>query len=103
VSEMNKTIDIGLPNISEEVIEHLAEECEAHVINYILSKISEKSIETLLVSCSLSLVGGQLDIEIDIDISQNYDTGHDLDELLQEASDCGVEWLENQLMEMKTE
>ncbi|TFG33672.1 hypothetical protein EU527_07235 [Candidatus Thorarchaeota archaeon] len=98
---MNTIIDIGLPDISEEVIELLAEECEAQIINFIRETISEKSIETLFVSCSLNLIDGQLDIEIDIDISQSYDTGHNLDDLLQKASDCGVDWLEKQLMEMK--
>ena len=99
--EMNTIIDIGLPDISEEIIEHLAEECEAQVINFIRTKISEKSIEALIVSCSFNLAGEQLDIEIDVDISQSYDTGQDLDHIIQEASDCGVSWLEKQLMEMK--
>ena len=101
MSEMNTIIDIGLPDISETTIEHLAEECEAQVIDFIRGKVSEKSIETLLVSCSLNLVNDQLDIEIDIDISQRYDTGHNLDDILREANDCGVVWLEKQLMEMK--
>ena len=98
---MNTIIDIGLPDISEEVIGQLAEDCEDHVLEFIRSKISEKSMETLLISCSLNLIDSQLDVEIDIDISQNYDTGHDLDDILKEASDYGVNWLETQLMEMK--
>lgn len=101
MSEMNTIIDIGLPDISGDVMEYLAEECETQVINFIRREISEKSIESLIVSCSLNLIDGQLDIEIEIDISQRYDTSSDLDDILQEASDCGVDWLKKQLMEMK--
>ncbi len=99
--EMNTVINIGLPDISDEVLEHLAEECEAQITHFIRSKISEKSIETLVVSCSLNLNDGQLDIEVDVDISQSYSTGLDLDDIIQEASDCGIDWLEKQLVEMK--
>ena len=99
--KMNTIIDIGLPDISEEIIEQLAEECEAHVIEFIRDKISDKSIESLFVSCSFNLINGQLDVEVDIDISQSYDTGHNLDDILEEASAHGIDWLEKQLMEMK--
>jgi hypothetical protein len=101
VSEMSVIIDIGLPDISEDIIEQLAEECEVQVTEFIRSKVPEKSIDTLFVTCSLTLLDGQLDVNIDIDISQAFDTGQDLDDLLQEAIDCGVEWLEKKLMEMK--
>ena len=99
--EMSIVLDIGLPDISEEIIEQLAEECEVQVTDFIKSKVPEKSIEALFVTCSLNLLDGQLDVNLDIDISQAFDTGHDLDDLLQEAMDCGVEWLEKKLMEMK--
>ena len=99
--EMSIVLDIGLPDISEEIIEQLAEECEVQVTDFIKSKVPEKSIEALFVTCSLNLLDGQLDVNLDIDISQAFDTGHDLDDLLQEAIDCGVEWLEKKLMEMK--
>jgi hypothetical protein len=98
---MSVIIDIGLPDISEDIIEQLAEECEVQVSDFIKSKIPEKSMDVLFVSCSLNLLDGQLDVNLDIDISQAFDTGHNLDDLLQEAMDCGVEWLENKLMEMK--
>ena len=64
-------------------------------------KIPEKSIDTLFVSCTLELVDSQLDLDVQLEISQLFDTGHSLDDLLQEATDFGVEWLENQLTEMK--
>lgn len=99
--EMSVIIDIGLPDISEDIIEQLAEECEFQVIEFIKSKMPEKSIDALFITCSLSLVDGQLDVNLDIDISQVFDTGHDLDDLLQEAMECGVKWLEDKLMEMK--
>ncbi len=101
MSAMSKVIDIGLPDISDDMIEQLTEECEVQVSEFIKSKVPEKSIEALFIACSLSIVNGQLDVSLDIDISQAYDTGHDLDELLQEAIDCGEQWLENKLMEMK--
>ena len=99
--EMSIIIDIGLPDISEETIEQLAEECEVQVMDFIKSQVPEKSLDTLFITCALNLLNGQLDVNLDIDISQAFDTGHDLDDLLQEAVDCGVEWLEKKLMEMK--
>jgi len=101
VREMSTIIDIGLPDISEDIIEQLAEECEVQVSDFIKNKVPEKSLEVLFITCSLNLEDGQLDVNLDIDISQAFDTGHDLDDLLQEAIDCGVEWLEKKLMEMK--
>lgn len=98
---MSPTLSIGLPDMSEEVMEQLAEECEAQVSKYILKKIPEKSIDTLFVSCTLELMDGQLDLDVQLEISQVFDTGHSLDDLLQEATDFGVEWLEKQLTEMK--
>jgi hypothetical protein len=101
VREMTPVIDIGLPDISEDVIEQLAEECEGQVMDFIKNKIPEKSIETLFIACSLSLSDGQLDVDLDINISQKFDTDHDLDNLLQDATECGEKWLENKLMELK--
>ncbi len=101
MSEMTTIIDIGLPDISEDMIEQLAEECEVQVTDFIKNKIPEKSLDVLFVACSLNLQDSQLDVNLDIDISQAFDTGHDLDDLLQESIDCGVEWLEKKLMEMK--
>ena len=99
--EMTIIIDIGLPDISEDLIEQLAEECEVHVMEFIKSQVPEKSLDTLFITCALNLQDGQLDVNLDIDISQAFDTGHDLDDLLQEAMDSGAEWLEKKLMEMK--
>ncbi len=99
--KMSTIIDIGLPDLSEDIIEQLAEECEVQVSDFIKNKVPEKSLDVLFITCSLNLLDGQLDVNLDIDISQAFDTGHDLDDLLQEAVDCGVEWLEKKLMEMK--
>ena len=98
---MSPTLSIGLPELSEEVLEHLAEECEAQVSKFLLKKIPEKSIDTLFVSCTLELVDNQLDLDVQLEINQLFDTGHSLDDLLEEATEFGVEWLENQLTEMK--
>lgn len=98
---MSTIIDIGLPDLSEDIIEQLAEECEVQVSDFIKNKVPEKSLDVLFITCSLNLLDGQLDVNLNIDISQAFDTGHDLDDLLQEAVDCGVEWLEKKLMEMK--
>ncbi|MFX1559630.1 MAG: DUF3194 domain-containing protein [Promethearchaeota archaeon] len=98
---MNPTLNLGLPDLSEEVIEKLAEECEAQVSKFILKKIPEKSIDTLFVSCTLELQNSQLDLDVQLDITQLFDTGQPLEDLLQEATTFGVKWLENQLTEMK--
>jgi hypothetical protein len=55
----------------------------------------------MFVSCSLEFVDKQLDLEVQLEISQLFDTGYSLDDLLQEATDFGVAWFENQLTEMK--
>lgn len=99
--EMNPVLSIGLPELSEEVLEKLTEDCEAQISGFIVKKIPEKSIERMFVSCTLELDNGQLDLDVQIELSQVFDTGHSLDDLLQEATDFGVEWLENQLAEMK--
>lgn len=99
--DMTNIIDIGLPDISEETIERLAEECELQITRYLLEQVPEKSIEDLFLSCTLSLLDGQLDVDISIEIGQAFDTGQSLDDLIQEAIDWGAEWLEKQLMELK--
>jgi len=101
VRAMSPTLRIGLPVLTEEVLENLAEECEAQVSNFLLKKIPEKSIDTLFVSCTLELEDSQLDLDVQLEIIQLFDTGHSLDDLLHQATDFGVEWLENQLAEMK--
>jgi hypothetical protein len=94
-------IKIGLPSLTDEELEQLAEKCEAYVSMQILRKIPEKSIEELFVSCVLTFEGGQLDVDIQIEIAQSYDTGHHLEDLVEEVGELGTEWLEARLMEMK--
>ncbi|MFW9808735.1 MAG: DUF3194 domain-containing protein [Candidatus Thorarchaeota archaeon] len=98
---MSPVLSIGLPEISEEVIEKLTEDCEAQISGFIVKMIPEKSIESMFVSCTLEFENGQLDLDVQIELSQVFDTGHSLDDLLQDATDFGVEWLEKQLTEMK--
>jgi hypothetical protein len=101
VRDMTTIFDIGLPDISEETIEQLAEECELQITGFLLERVPEKSIEDLFISCILSLLDGQLDVDIEIEISQGFDTGQSLDDLIQEATKWGADWLEKQLMELK--
>jgi hypothetical protein len=98
---MTNIINLGLPDISDEIIEQLAEECEKQVTDFLLKRVPGKSIEDLSISCTLNLLDGQLDVDIEIDISQGFDTGLSLDELVQEAIDWGAEWLEKQLVGLK--
>ena len=95
------SVRIGLPSVSEEELERLAEDCEEYISQYIMKRIPEKSIENMFISCDLALQDGQLDADIQIEIDQSYDTGHSLDDLAEEAGEAGMEWLEKQLMEMK--
>ena len=99
--EMTNIIDIGLPDIPEETIEQLAEECERQVTGFLLKRVPGKSIEDLFVSCALSLLDGQLDVDIEIEIGQGFDTGTSLEDMVQEAIDWGAEWIEKQLMGLK--
>lgn len=94
-------INIGLPPISDEELEQLAEKCEAHISQHLLQKIPDKSIEDMFISCVLVFNGDVLDVDIQIEIGQSYDTGLPLEDLVEEAGAVGTDWLEKQLMEMK--
>jgi hypothetical protein len=95
-----ETDEIGLPDLSEEDVEKLAEECEAKITEFILKKIPKKSVSELYVICSLQL-GDQLNLDVQLDVSQDFDGGVPLEELLDEATKHGVKWLESQLQELK--
>ncbi|MEM2142332.1 MAG: DUF3194 domain-containing protein [Candidatus Thorarchaeota archaeon] len=97
---MTDTADIGLPRLSEEDIERLAEECEAEVTRYITRIIPPKSISDMIVVCSLELNEG-LHLSIDVDLNQKYDTGVSLDDVVEQAVAHGAAWLEKVLREMK--
>lgn len=100
MSDMSTVLRIGLPELSAEDIADLAELCEEHITGYIFEKLGSKSIEEMTVTCILELEDG-LQLDVQIDIEQKFETGHDLDALLDEATQNGVKWLEKQLMEMK--
>ncbi len=95
-------VDIGLPDLNEADIEGLAEECEAEISAYILKQVPRKSIEELSVSCTIEL-GSELELDVQLDLVQGYDTGLDLDKLLHDATMHGVDWLEKRLRELKTD
>lgn len=92
--------EIGLPPLTEEQIESLAEDCETSITNFILNKIPKKSIAEISVSCVLEL-DEELNVDIQLVLEQNYDTGHDLDEILDTATQFGTDWLEQKIKEMK--
>ncbi|MFW9848953.1 MAG: DUF3194 domain-containing protein [Candidatus Thorarchaeota archaeon] len=96
---MTPVVEIGLPELDEEQLNSLVEECEQEISNFILSKIPVKSVEDLTVVCIFEL-SDQLDVSIEIDVSQKYDTGHNLEELIEKATQHGYEWLEKQLREL---
>ena len=47
---MSAIIDIGLPDISEDIIEQLAEECESQVTEFIKGKIPSTHSLLLVLS-----------------------------------------------------
>ncbi len=97
---MTPVLEIGLPEISEDRIEELTEACEREVTEYLLERLTEKSIEDLSVICTLQL-SEQLDVELDVMVSQKYATIDDLNQLIEDAIAHGVNWLEMRLLEMK--
>ena len=97
---MNPVFEIGLPELSESDLEQLTEECEAAITQHIFDKIPKKSISELVVTCILDL-NETLQFEIQLDLVQEYDTGHPLDDILEGANRFGTEWLEKRLAEMK--
>ncbi len=98
--DMNPVIEIGLPELSESDLEQLTEECEAAITQYIFDKVPKKSISELTVTCILDL-DETLEFEVQLDLAQEYDTGHSLDDILEGANKFGTEWLEKWLAEMK--
>ncbi|MHA2141081.1 MAG: DUF3194 domain-containing protein [Candidatus Thorarchaeota archaeon] len=94
--------EIGLPSLNDQQIESLAEECEDEITNFILSKIPKKSIAEISVSCILDF-DKELDVDVQLDLEQSYDTGHNLDEILDAATRYGTDWLENRLKELKVD
>lgn len=94
--------EIGLPSFNDQQIESLAEECEDEITNFILSKVPKKSIAEISVSCVLEL-DEELSVDVQLDLEQSYDTGHQLDEILDAAAKYGTEWLEKRLKELKTD
>lgn len=103
MSDMNAVLRIGLPELTAEDIASLAELCEEHITGYIFEKLGSKSIEEMTITCILEMDDDGLQLDVQIDIEQKFETGHDLDALLDEATQNGVKWLEKQLMEMKDE
>ena len=99
---MNPIIEIGLPNLQAEDVEELVEACEQEVSEFILNILPRKSVEELSVSCILDL-NDLLDLDFEIAISQLYDTGHILDDVISQAMDHGAKWLEIRLTEMKSD
>jgi hypothetical protein len=98
---MRPVVDIiGIPHLSEEELELLAEKCENEISNFVFQMIPPKSIEELSVSCSLDL-NDQLDLDVQIDLVQKYETGQPLDNIIQQATEHGVNWLDHKLQEMK--
>ena len=101
--EMNPVVSIGLPSLTDSDVEKLAEECESEISRFILGKAPRKSISDMSVVCRMELSPdrSQLDTDIQVDISQSYDTGQSLDRLVDEATKQAHAWLERRLMEMK--
>jgi hypothetical protein len=99
---MTPVVEIGLPELDDEQIDLLTENCEQEISNFILEIVPAKSVEDLTVVCILEK-SSQLDVSIEIDISQQYDTGADLDDLVEKATQFGYDWLEGQLQELKKE
>ena len=97
---MKPIVKIGLPDLQAEDLDVLIEGCEQEVSDFILESIPSKSISELSVSCSLEL-NSELDLDFQVTLIQQYDTGHSLDELINQAMDHGAVWLEKRLVEMK--
>ncbi len=99
--KMTPVVEIGLPELDEEQVSLLAEECEQEITKHVLNIISAKSIENLSVVCIIE-ISDQLDASLEIDIAQQYDTGHNLDNLIEEATQHGYDWLEERLRGLAT-
>ncbi len=93
-------VNIGLPDLTMEQVEELAEACEEEISGFIMKRVPPKSIEQLYVNCALDLTE-RLDLDIEVDLVQKYDTGLDLSAILEEAVEHGGHWLEERLEEMR--
>jgi len=97
---MSDSVDLGLPELTDEQIEQLTEECQEEVTRYVLSMVPQKSLSELSVVCTIDFET-QLNLRVEIDISQEYDTGHSVDDITDQAARHGAEWLEKRLRELK--
>ncbi len=102
MKDMTSPMDIGLPHLSEEDIENLAEACEEQVTEYILKTLPVKSIEELSVVCTLEF-DKVLEVSIDVEVIQKYETEHDLEQITEDAVEYCSAWLEDKLAEMKSD
>ena len=102
MKQMNPVIEIGLPKLQDQDLEDLVEACEQEVSEFILKILPPKSVEELSVSCIIDL-NELLNVDFEIAISQLYDTGHVLDDVILQSVDHGTKWLENRLTEMKSD
>ena len=100
MKKMPSVVDIGLPELDEEKLDALTEECEQEITTFILNSIPSKSIDEFSVSCILELET-DLSLTVDIDIVQKYETGQDLESIINRASEYASEWLEQTLKGMK--
>ncbi|RDE11839.1 MAG: hypothetical protein C4K49_11175 [Candidatus Thorarchaeota archaeon] len=100
---MSPVLTIGLPELTESDIEQLAEECEEEISRFVLKSVPRKSISELSVICVLDVSsdGSQLDVDVQLSLEQEYETGHSLETLAEEATKHAVNWLEKKLTEMK--
>ncbi len=97
---MSPVFEIGLPDLSEEDIETLVEECEVEITNFIFNLVPAKSVEEFNVSCSLHLED-KLDLDVEINLAQGYNSGHSLDSVIEKATEHAVKWLESRILELK--
>lgn len=97
---MSDPVELGLPELTEKQIEQLTEECQDEVTRYVLSILPPKSLSELSVVCTIDF-DTQLSFRVEIDLSQEYDTGHSVDDITDQAARHGAEWLEKRLRELK--
>ncbi len=97
---MSDPVELGLPELTDGQIEQLTEECQDEVTRYVLSIIPQKSLSELSVVCTVEF-DTQLNLQVEINVAQEYDTGHSMDDVTNKAAEHGAEWLEKRLRELK--
>ena len=98
---MNKLVDLGIPELSEEQIEAVSQAAEDAARKHVLSKISQKLVQTLDIAVEAEGANPvSFTVEVDLVLSPDA-KGVDEKALVKEAVAAGFGAVEKELRKLK--